>query len=164
MQRKDFLKLAALSITTPLVQQYAFAQTSYPNKPITMVVGFAPGGMTDIVGRMLAAALGKALGENVIVENKPGAAGQLATEYVARKPPDGYTLQLSAAGHVIAPATQKAVRYDPVKDFEAIAMVANAPIVLVVHPQLPVHTVKDTLQNLPRSLAGVSLPWHPQLP
>ncbi|MHA7602742.1 Bug family tripartite tricarboxylate transporter substrate binding protein [Alicycliphilus sp. T452] len=166
MQRKDFLKLAVLSITTPLVHQYSLAQTNYPNKPITMVVGFAPGGMTDIVGRLLAAELGKGLKQSVIVENKPGAAGQLATEYVARKSPDGYTLQLSAAGHVIAPATQKTVRYDPVKDFEAIAMVANAPIVLVVHPQLPVQSVAEFINwaksqpTVPYGSAGVGGSSH----
>lgn len=166
MQRKEFLKRAAVPIAMPFAHPVGFAQIVYPNKPITMVVGFAPGGMTDIVGRMLAAELSKVFGKGVIVDNKPGAAGQLATEYVARKPPDGYTLQLSAAGHVIAPATQKIVRYDPVNDFEAIAMVANAPIVLVLHPDLPVQSVPEFIRwaklqaSVPYGSAGVGGSSH----
>ena len=77
---------------------------TWPTKPVTIVVAFAPGGMTDIVGRMLAAELSQTFKQSFVVENRPGAAGQLATEYVARKPNDGYTLLLSATGHVIGPA------------------------------------------------------------
>lgn len=165
MRRIDFLKIMALLPTLPLSSKLVFAQ-SYPDRPITLVVGFAPGGMTDIVGRMLGAALSESLKQNVVIENKPGAAGQIATEYVARKPPDGYTLQLSAAGHVIAPAIQKNVHYDPVKDFEPIAMVANAPIMLVVNPQVPASTVTQFVKwakkqpAVPYGSAGVGGSSH----
>ena len=116
---------------------------TYPDKPVTLVVAFAPGGMTDIVGRLVAAELSQSLKQSFVVENRPGAAGQIATEYVARKPADGYTLLLSATGHVIGPAVQKSVRYRPVQDFEPIALIAKAPNMLVVNPSVPVHTVPE---------------------
>src|SRR5437868_15513924 len=91
------------------------AQTApWPQKPITLVVAFPPGGMTDIVGRLLAKELSQTLGQPVIVENRAGAAGQVGTEYVAKRPNDGYTLLISATGHVIAPATRSQASYDPV--------------------------------------------------
>ena len=115
-------------IFTPLVTTAA-----YPDKPVTLVVSFAPGGMTDIVGRLLAAELSKKFNQTFFVENKAGAAGQIGTEYVARQKNDGYTLLISATGHVIGPAVSKNVRYQPVKDFEPIAILAQAPNLFVVN-------------------------------
>ncbi|MCY1290380.1 hypothetical protein D9M70_395210 [compost metagenome] len=154
----------ALACSSMLSTQ-VHAQT-WPGKPVTIVVAFAPGGMTDIVGRLLAAELTESLKQSFVIENRPGAAGQIATEYVARKPNDGYTLLLSATGHVIGPAVQKSVRYRPVKDFEPIALIAKAPNMLVVNPSVPVHTVPEFVKwakaqgNVPYGSAGVGGSTH----
>lgn len=139
---------------------------TYPGRPVTIVVAFAPGGMTDIVGRLVAAELSETLKQSFVVENRPGAAGQIATEYVARKPADGYTLLLSATGHVIGPAVQKSVRYRPVLDFEPIALIAKAPNMLVVNPSVPVHTVPEFVKwakeqgSVPYGSAGAGGSTH----
>lgn len=116
---------------------------AYPDKPVTLVVAFAPGGMTDTVGRILATELGKKFGQTFVVENKAGAAGQVGTEYVARQKNDGYTLLISATGHVIGPAVSQTVRYQPVKDFEPIAILARAPNLFVVNASLPVKNLSE---------------------
>src|SRR3989442_11405027 len=96
----------------------ALAADAWPSKPVTIVVSFPPGGATDLVGRILATELGTTFKQTFIVENRPGVGGQLGTEYVARRPNDGYTLLVSATGHVIAPSIQAKVNYLPVRDFE----------------------------------------------
>jgi tripartite-type tricarboxylate transporter receptor subunit TctC len=120
------------------------AAEKYPTRAVTMVVSFAPGGMTDTVGRLLSADLTKTFGQPFVVENRPGAAGQVGTEYVARKEPDGYTLLVSATGHVIGPAVQS-VNYDPVKDFATISILARAPNLLLVNKSVPVSNVAELL-------------------
>jgi tripartite-type tricarboxylate transporter receptor subunit TctC len=138
-----FVMSTGAALIPLLAASPATAQPSdYPGKPVTVVVAFAPGGMTDIVGRLLAAELSKSFKQTFLVENRPGAAGQIATEYVARKANDGYTLLLSATGHVIGPAVQK-MRYQPVKDFEPISLIAKAPNLLVVNPSVPVHNLPE---------------------
>lgn len=130
------------------------------------MVAFAPGGMTDIVTRAMAKELGETLKQTIIIENKAGAAGQIATEYVARRPADGYTLLVSATGHVIAPVMARKVAYDPVKDFEPIAILAKAPNLLVVHPAVPVKTVPEFVkwakaqQGVPYASAGAGGSTH----
>lgn len=143
------------------------AQTvPWPQKPVTLVVAFPPGGMTDIVGRLLAKDLSQTLGQPVIVENRAGAAGQVGTEYVAKRPNDGYTLLISATGHVIAPATRSQVGYDPVKDFEPIAVLARAPNLLVVNPAVPARDFPEFLKwarsqpSVPYASAGVGGSTH----
>jgi tripartite-type tricarboxylate transporter receptor subunit TctC len=111
----------------------AQAQASYPDKPIRMVIAFAAGGPTDIVGRMLAPRLSEILGQPVIVDNKPGATGNIGTATVADAKPDGYTILFSASTMAMAPALYgKQVGYDPVNGFEGIAYVASVPLILVV--------------------------------
>ena len=111
----------------------AQAQASYPDKPIRMVVAFAAGGPTDIVGRMLAPRLSELLGQQIVVENKPGATGNIGTATVADAKPDGYTILFSASTMAMAPALYgKQVGYDPVNGFEGIAYVASVPLILVV--------------------------------
>lgn len=125
----------------------SFAQVgSWPQKPVTLVVAFAPGGMTDIVSRSLAKELSLVFKQPFIIENKAGAAGQVATEYVAKRPNDGYTLLVGATGYVIAPVMQKKVKYDPLGDFEPIAILAKAPNLLVVNPSVPVHDIPEFLK------------------
>lgn len=155
--------LGALLLGT-LVSSPALAV--YPDRPVTVVVAFAPGGMTDIVTRLLSIELGKRLGQTFVVENRPGAAGQVGTEMVARQKNDGYTLLVSATGHVIGPAVNPDVKYDPVKDFEPIAVLAKAPNLLVVNSDLKVNSVQEFLdwgkqqKGVPYATAGVGGSTH----
>lgn len=139
---------------------------AYPDKPVTLVVSFAPGGMTDIVGRLLAVELSKKFNQTFVVENKAGAAGQIGTEYVARQKNDGYTLLISATGHVIGPAVSKNIRYQPVKDFEPIAILARAPNLFVVNSALPVKNLSEFIawsksqKSVPYGSAGFGGSTH----
>src|SRR5262245_47945201 len=110
-----------------------FAQANYPDKPIRMVIAFAPGGPTDIVGRMMAPRLSEILGQQIVVENKPGATGNIGTAMVADAKPDGYTILFSASTMAMAPALYgKQVGYDAVNGFDGIAYVASVPLIVVV--------------------------------
>jgi tripartite-type tricarboxylate transporter receptor subunit TctC len=131
--------LAALCLAVSGAQ----AQT-YPSKPIRLVVGFAPGGNTDTVARVVGQKLGERLGQQVIIENKAGAGGTIGTAEVARAAPDGYTLTMgTTTTHAIAVAAYAKLPYDPVADFEPIALVANAPYLLVVNSSLPAKDLKE---------------------
>ncbi len=121
------------------------AQT-YPTKPVKIVVPSAPGGGTDIVARLLAQSFSKALGQNFIVENKPGAGNLIGIEPVARAPADGYTLLFVASPLVLNPILFKKVNYDPIKDFSPISLAATAPNILVVHPSTPATNVKEWVE------------------
>ncbi|HUP97784.1 MAG TPA: tripartite tricarboxylate transporter substrate binding protein [Usitatibacter sp.] len=121
----------------------AHAQT-YPARPLKLLVGFEPGGNTDTVARIVAQKLSERLGQQVVVENKAGAAGTIATHEVARAAPDGYTLTMgTTTTHAIAPAAYAKLPYDPVADFEPIAMVAIAPYMLVVNSSFPAKDLKE---------------------
>lgn len=122
----------------------ATAASKYPDHPVKMIVGFAPGGAADFLGRTAAHALTDGLGQQVVVENRPGAGGLIATNYAAKTAPDGYTLLFTSIPHVINPHLRK-VEYDPVKSFEPVIQFVSVPLVLAVNPQLPVHSVKDLI-------------------
>lgn len=126
------------------------AQTSkWPDKPINMIVGFPAGGPTDLAARTLAPALQAALGQNIIVENKPGATGTIAGALVKRAAPDGYTLFVSSIGtFVVAPHLIKSVTYDPIADFDYISLPFQAPNVLVTGPARPERTIAEVLAAL----------------
>jgi len=115
---------------------------SYPVKPVRMIVGFATGGGTDTLARMLSRKLAETWPHSLVVENRPGADGSIATEIVARSPADGYTLVMITNAHTITPFQRK-LNYDPVKDFAPVTLAATTPNLLVVHPSLPVKTVKE---------------------
>ena len=115
----------------------SFAQADYPNKPIKLIVGFAPGGSTDIVGRIVAQRLGERLGQTVLVDNKAGAGGTIGADITAKAAPDGYTLTLGTTStHAIAAGAYSKLPYDPVTDFTQISLVAITPYLLVVNPQV----------------------------
>ena len=119
------------------------AAQAWPAKPVKFIVGFAPGGGTDLVGRAIASKFSDALGQPVVVENKPGASGTLSAEFVAKSPADGYTLLVTAAGILsIAPNFDK-VGYDTFKDFEHIALFVTSPYVVVVNPSVPAKSLAD---------------------
>ncbi len=124
----------------------ALAQSDYPTKPIRLIVGFTPGGISDVLSRAIAARLSTALGQQVIVENRPGAGTTIASELVAKSAPDGYTLMFQdITTHAINVSLYKKLPYDAVKDFTPITLVASTPLILVVHPSLPVKNVKELI-------------------
>ena len=132
---------AALAVLVPAA---AFAQ-NYPSKPVRIMVGYAPGGGVDTTARMVGQALGELWGSSVVIENRPGAAGNVATEYTAKAPPDGYTLVLCNIGsHSVTPARfAKKLTYDPVRDFAFASMIGGVPNVFMVHPSFPVKNLKQ---------------------
>jgi tripartite-type tricarboxylate transporter receptor subunit TctC len=122
----------------------AFAQATYPAKPIRFIVGFPPGGTNDIVARVLAPKLGEYLGQQVVVENRGGANTAIASEMFVRMPPDGYTIMLNAPGHATNPSLLK-LNFDSIRDFSFITVAAESQNLLVVHPSFPPRTVKELI-------------------
>ena len=141
MQRRTFLLTSAAAA----LQGTVFAQSaSWPSRPIRVVIGYPPGGSTDVAGRLLAQQLGGRLGQQIVVENRAGAGGTVGASAVVRAEPDGYTLLLAASPEVsIAPITMKAMPYDPVRDLQPITLVGQVPFFLVVNPALPVNTLEE---------------------
>jgi tripartite-type tricarboxylate transporter receptor subunit TctC len=122
----------------------ALAQADYPRQPIRLVVGFAPGGISDVLARALAAKLSTQIGQAVIVENKPGAGTTIAGDFVAKAPPDGYTIWLQdTTTHAINATLYPKLPYESMRDFTPIALVASTPLMLVVHPSSPARSVRE---------------------
>ena len=138
------LAVIALIVTTAAACGYAHAQ-AYPAKPVRMLVPFPPGGGTDYVARLIGQKLTETWGQQLIVENRPGASMMIASEIVAKAPPDGYTIIMSSANHTINPSLYPKIPYDTVRDFAPVTVVGTSPFVLVVHPSLPVKTVKELI-------------------
>ena len=133
----------------------AFAQ-AWPTKPIRIMVSYAPGGVTDVVARSVAQPLGDALGQSVVVENRPGAAGVIGTEIVAKSPPDGYSLLMFVDGNSMMPAAFKSLQHDPVKSFTHVTLLGRGSLVLVAHPSFPANTLQELIQYAKRNPAAVS--------
>jgi tripartite-type tricarboxylate transporter receptor subunit TctC len=132
----------------------AYAQApKYPVKPVRMLVGFAPGGATDIIARLLAPSLGESLGQTIVVENRPGASSQIAGELVARAAPDGHTLLMTTQTLMTSQMIEGKSFPDLTKDFAAVSLSATSPLILVVNPSLPVKSVR-TLLELARARPG----------
>ena len=151
-------RVLAMAIPTLATAQSQPASTgsgqTYPAKPVRIVVGFVPGGGSDFIARLVSQKITEPLGRAVLIDNRPGAGGVIATEYVARQPADGYTLLLTSAGpNGIVPAMAAKISYDPLKDFDAITQVVNMPFMMAVHPSLPVKNVKE-LVTLARTRPG----------
>jgi tripartite-type tricarboxylate transporter receptor subunit TctC len=132
---------AALALAAPFP---VLAQKGYPAKPIRLIVAFPAGGSTDIIGRIIGQRLSQSLGQQVIIDNRGGAGGTIGTEIAARANPDGYTLTMGTTStHVIAPAAYSRLKYDPVKDFTPITLVASTPYLLVVNPGVKANNLKE---------------------
>ena len=143
--KATLLQTIVLFIAAGAVAGGASAQ-QYPMRPIRMIVGFPPGGGTDIVGRIVAQKLSEVLRQQIAVDNRGGASGQLAAELTAKAPPDGYTVMMAHIAAVsILPSLYPKLPYDPLKDFAPITLVATGPNLLVVHPSVPAKTVKDLI-------------------
>ncbi len=143
--RRNLMRVAtALLLAGLAAPAVAQAQADFPRQPIRMVVTFPPGGSTDAVIRMLLPRLNEKLGQPVVVDNRPGAGGNIGLALVAKAPPDGYTLGVGAAGALSANSSLYAqMPFDPQKDFQPVTLLAGIPFVLVGHPSLPARTLKD---------------------
>ncbi|RZM00531.1 MAG: tripartite tricarboxylate transporter substrate binding protein [Variovorax sp.] len=157
LSRRGALRLTALAAVLGTVGPTAFAQSNYPDKPIRLVVGYSAGGPTDVLARVLGQDMAGALGQSVVVDNKPGANGNIATEFVQHAAPDGYTLIMNTISHNVNPLLQPdRVKYDPVKDFTPIAQVAVLPQIIVVAADSPYKTLGDLVKQAQARPEGVS--------
>jgi tripartite-type tricarboxylate transporter receptor subunit TctC len=160
--------LALSAATSPSFAQTADAAASFPNKPIRLVVPFAAGGTSDVLARAVGVKLGEVLGQSVVVDNRPGANGNIGSDAVAKAAPDGYTLLLAADGTmVINPALYPKLSFDPERDFIALTRVALVPLVFVATPALKANSVKELIElskqpnsQLDFSSAGVGSAGH----
>ena len=134
----------AFAVLLALVSQLSLAQP-YPSKPVRLIVGLAPGGATDIMARTLVPGLSEELGQPVVVDNRPGAAGTIGAGIVAKSPPDGYTLFLASSSFTSNAVLEKNGTYDPLRDFAPITNIASAPFLLVVRASLPVNSVRELI-------------------
>jgi tripartite-type tricarboxylate transporter receptor subunit TctC len=121
---------------------HASAQSDYPNRPVRLIIPFPPGGSNDVVGRMIGDQLSKQLGKQVVIDNRAGAGGVIGTELASKEKPDGYTLLVISLAHAVNPWLYK-LPYDPIKAFAPIGVMGSGPNVVVVHPDLPVKSIKE---------------------
>ena len=143
-RRPAALIIACAAILSGLA---ASAQAAYPERPITLIVPFAPGGPTDIIARILSAALAQSLGQQLVVDNRGGAAGNIGMGQVARAMPDGYTLLLASTAIAVNPALSRNLPYDPFKDFAPVCELVSAPNVLIVRPDSGINTIADLVRE-----------------
>jgi tripartite-type tricarboxylate transporter receptor subunit TctC len=142
---KTMLKAVVLLLLAGSGAGHVLAQ-QYPAKPIRMIIGFPPGGGTDIIGRIVAMRLSEVLGQQILPDNRGGASGQIAAELTAKAPPDGYTVMMAHISAMsILPSLYPKLPYDPVKDFAPVTLVAISPNLVTVHPTLPVKNVKELI-------------------
>jgi tripartite-type tricarboxylate transporter receptor subunit TctC len=159
-------KRFAIALLAALAFTRAFAADPYPTRPIRMIVGFAPGGGTDLTARPVAQKLSELLGQQVVVENKPGAAGNIATEQVVRAAPDGYTLLMGTiAALAINPSLYGNLKFDPETDLAPVIQVVDATNVLTLHPSVPAASVKELIalakqQSLSAGSSGIGATGH----
>jgi tripartite-type tricarboxylate transporter receptor subunit TctC len=141
-RRRNFLHLAAAAITLPSALRYAWAQ-AYPTRPVRIIVGFPAGIAPDIVARVTGQALSERLGQQFVVENRPGAGSNVGTEIVVRAPPDGYTLLLAVSSGAINATLYSNLSFSFVRDITPVAMIGLGPFVMVINPKLPTKTVPE---------------------
>ena len=153
MKTKLLGGLAAVMIAAASLP--ADAQT-YPNRPLRLVVPYAPGGITDYTGRLLAKALGDGLGQQMVVDNRPGAGGMIGSELVAHSPPDGYTLLLMDSAIAVIPSLQKSMPFDVLKDLQPISSISSSPLVATVHPSSPATDIASLIQYAKTKPGGLN--------
>jgi tripartite-type tricarboxylate transporter receptor subunit TctC len=146
MKAKPLFALGAAALALQVADARAAQPGAYPAKPLRLIVPLTAGGPTDLIARLIAQPLGERLGQQVVVDNKPGAGGNIGAELVAKSPPDGYTLFMGTSGPLsINTSLYRDLAYDPVRDFAPIILAASAPFVVVVHPSLPAADVKQLI-------------------
>ncbi|MDP1718225.1 MAG: tripartite tricarboxylate transporter substrate-binding protein, partial [Burkholderiales bacterium] len=131
--------IAALAVLSPVHAQ------QYPTKPLRLIVPYPPGGGTDTIARVFALKLAEAIGQQVVLDNRPGAGANLGLEIAAKMPPDGYTLLLATIANTISASLYAKLNYDLVRDFAPVTLLATTPHILVVHPSLPVKTARELI-------------------
>ena len=141
--RRAFLLASVLTACTGAIASAAGAAETYPQRAIRLIVPYPPGGAGDIIGRILAARLGEAVRQQVVADNRPGGGQVIATQLTARANPDGYTLLLASTTHAINPGLLKKLPYDSIRDFSAITLVADSPLLFLAHPALEVASIQD---------------------
>src|SRR5262245_50254143 len=142
LPRRNFLHLAACAAALPTISRVAWAQT-YPSRPVRIIIGFAPGGVVEIVARLIGQWLSERLGQPFIIESRPGAASNIATEAVMRAPPDGYTLLLVTAANATNTTLYEKLNFNFLRDIAPIASIIRHPFVMVVNPSVPAKTVPE---------------------
>jgi tripartite-type tricarboxylate transporter receptor subunit TctC len=163
---RHFTVIGLMFAGTGIMPHMAFSQ-SYPVRTVRIISAFSPGGSNDVVARTIAPRLGELLGQQVIVENRPGAGGVIGTEFTAKSPPDGYTLSIATSTtHAIAAALRK-LPYDPVTDFAPVGLIGIAPYVVIVHPTVPVRNIKQLIElansrpgQIEFGSGGIGTPGH----
>jgi len=157
MQRRSFLKTAATLVFTPSLATAAHGQGTYPSRPLTLIVGYVPGGSTDQRARQLGRFMASALGQPVVVENRPGANGNIGTDAVVRAEPDGYTLGMgNLAPLAVNPALYRKTSFDPLRQLTLIALIERGPLMLMVPAESRYRTVADLLEGGRRKPGGLS--------
>jgi tripartite-type tricarboxylate transporter receptor subunit TctC len=141
MQSSTIARIALMLACVPLI---AYAQ-SYPARPVKLIIPFSPGGAADVPGRILADRLTHAIGQQVVIENRPGAGSTIGADAAAKSPADGYTLFMISNTHFVSAALYKKLPYDPLNDYTPVTQVTSAPNVLIVHPSLPAKNVKELI-------------------
>src|SRR5688572_14411464 len=145
----------AVGLALAIVSCAAAAQgTQYPSRPVRMLVGFAPGGATDIIARQVAPGLTESLGQPVVVENRPGASSQIAGDLVAKSAPDGHVLLMTTQTLMTSQIIENRTYPDLTKDFAAVALCATSPLILVAHPSQPVRSLQDLIELIRSRPAG----------
>lgn len=151
--------LAALAVMLVPAPAFSADEANFPSRPIHLIVGYAPGGGTDIIARLLAAKVGENVGQAVIVENRPGGSGELAAGQVAKSKPDGYTLMMGVVSLMtIQPNLEKDFPLDTVKDFAPITLTGSVPHIIVVNPALPVHSIAELIAYAKAHPGGLKFP------
>lgn len=160
----SFLALGCLALSLMMSSVYA---QSWPNKPLRLIVPHAPGGVTDVVARLISQPLAEALGQSVVIDNRPGAAGLLGTEVASKAPPDGYTLLMYVDANTVFPSTVKQLNHDPLTSFDPVTILGRGSHVLVAHPSLGVTNLQELVRYVktrPRELSyatpGSGSPQH----
>ena len=141
-QRREFISLATGAVAVPAVWRFAWAQT-YPSRPVRLIVGFPPGGATDIIARLMGQRLSERLGQPFVIENRPGAASNIATEAVVRAAPDGYTLLVATPANAINATLYEKLNYNFIRDIAPVAGIIRTPLVMLVNPSVPAETIAE---------------------
>ncbi len=139
-----------------LVCSLGAASAAFPERPVTILVPFAPGGANDVVVRTLQQPLAEALGQPVVVENRGGAGGSVGTSYAARQKPDGYTVLMAATGYAVNPSLYEKVQYDPIKDFDPVAEVTTFPVIYAVRPDIGVKSIQELIAYAKKRAGGLN--------
>src|SRR5262252_1630470 len=156
LPRRNFLHLAAGAAALPVASRIARAQ-AYPTRPVRIIVGFAPGGATDIMARLMGQWLSERLGQQFIVENRPGAASNVAAEAVVNAPPDGYTLLVATSVNAINATVYDKLNFNLIRDIAPIASIHREPFVMEVNPSVPVKTVPEFITHAKANAGKINM-------